>query len=92
MSWRKTGRVVSVFPIFAAACPDIVRSRVRALGAEGQQVEFRATGFHARVIQHEHDHLIGKVFLDRMRSFESLTFLPEFSRYWQDNSNEAEEG
>jgi len=59
---------------------------------EGEQVEFRATGFHARVIQHEHDHLIGKVFLDRMGSFESLTFLPEFSRYWQDNSNEAEEG
>ena len=73
----------------------VPRSRevqIRALGTEGQRVEFRATGFHARVIQHEHDHLIGKVFLDRMRSFESLTFLPEFSRYWQDNSNEAEEG
>ena len=66
--------------------------QVRALGADGQQVDFRATGFHARVIQHEHDHLIGKVYVDRMRSFESLTFLPEFSRYWQDNSDETEEG
>jgi len=66
--------------------------QVRAFGAEGQQVEFSATGFHARVIQHEHDHLIGKVFLDRMGSFESLTFLPEFSRYWQENSDEPEEG
>jgi peptide deformylase len=66
--------------------------QVRAMGAEGEQVEFRATGFRARVIQHEHDHLIGKVFLDRMLSSESLTFLPEFSRYWQDNSNEAEGG
>ena len=66
--------------------------QVRALGAEGQQVDFRATGFHARVIQHEHDHLVGKVYLDRMRSFESLTFVPEFSRYWQDKSDETEEG
>ena len=62
--------------------------QVRALGAEGEQVDFRAAGFHARVIQHELDHLIGKVFLDRMRSFESLTFLPEFSRYWQDPKTE----
>jgi len=64
--------------------------QVRALDAEGQQVDFRAAGFHARVIQHEHDHLIGKVYLDRMRSFESLTFLPEFSRYWQEKTEETE--
>jgi len=63
--------------------------QVRALDAEGQQVAFRAAGFHARVIQHEHDHLIGKVFLDRMRSFESLTFLGEFSRYWQEETKEG---
>ena len=66
--------------------------QVRALGPDGQQVDFRATGFHARVIQHEHDHLLGKVFLDRMRSFESLTFLPEFSRYWQERSDEPDGG
>jgi peptide deformylase len=66
--------------------------QVRALGAEGQQLDFRAIGFHARVIQHEHDHLIGKLYLDRMHSFESLTFQDEFSRYWQDKSDEAEEG
>jgi len=65
--------------------------QVRALGAEGLQVDFRATGFHARVIQHEHDHLLGKVYLDRMRSFESLTFLPEFSRYWQERGEETDE-
>jgi len=57
---------------------------VRALDAQGQQVDFPASGFHARVIQHEHDHLLGKVFLERMRSLESLTFLQEFSRYWQE--------
>jgi peptide deformylase len=64
--------------------------QVQALGPEGQPVVFNATSFHARVIQHEHDHLIGKVYLDRMRSFESLTFLPEFSRYWQEQRPEEE--
>ena len=37
--------------------------------------------FPARVIQHETDHLDGVLFFDRMRSFESLTFLDEFSRH-----------
>jgi hypothetical protein len=32
------------------------------------------------------------VYLDRMRSFETLTFLPEFARHWQDKSDETEEG
>jgi peptide deformylase len=34
------------------------------------------------VIQHEVDHLNGKVYLDRMRDFSTLTFLQEFARYW----------
>ena len=38
--------------------------------------------YSARVIQHETDHLDGILFFDRMRSFESLTFLDEYSRYW----------
>ena len=38
--------------------------------------------FSARVIQHETDHLDGILFFDRMRAFESLTFLDEYARYW----------
>jgi peptide deformylase len=59
--------------------------RVQAYDSEGKHLDFQARGFLARVIQHEHDHLIGKVFLDRMRGFESLAFLNEFSKYWQNN-------
>lgn len=55
---------------------------VEGYNAKGQPVRFRATGFFARVIQHEWDHLQGKVFLDRMRDFSTLTHLTEFSRYW----------
>jgi peptide deformylase len=56
--------------------------RVRAWDREGTPLEFDAMDFHARVIQHEWDHLNGKVYLDRMRDFSTLTFLPEFARYW----------
>ena len=40
--------------------------RVRALDADGQPFEFEADGMLAVCIQHEMDHLIGKVFVDRL--------------------------
>lgn len=56
--------------------------RVQARDRTGKELEFVASGFHARVIQHEWDHLNGKVFLDRMRDLSTLTYLQEFARYW----------
>ena len=56
--------------------------RVQALDRDGRHLNFVASGFHARVIQHEWDHLHGKVFLDRMRDLSTLTYLQEFARYW----------
>ena len=56
--------------------------RVRALDRKGERIELRAHDFPARVIQHETDHLDGVLFFDRMRSFETLSFLEEYSRYW----------
>ena len=55
---------------------------VKALDRTGRSVELRLTGFPARVAQHETDHLDGVLFLDRMKSMQTLTFLDEFSRYW----------
>ena len=55
---------------------------VRAYDRMGKKIEIQASGFTSRVIQHETDHLDGILFLDRMRSFESLAFLDEYSRYW----------
>ena len=56
--------------------------KVRAYDRNGVRIELRAHDFPARVIQHETDHLDGVLFFDRMRTFESLTFLDEYSRYW----------
>jgi peptide deformylase len=55
---------------------------VRAYDRSGKKIEMPASGFTARVIQHETDHLDGVLFFDRMRTFQSLTFLDEFGRYW----------
>ena len=61
--------------------PSVVR--VQALDRQGKSMDFEATGLYAVCIQHEMDHLIGKVFLDRMTDMSTLTHLPEFSKYWQ---------
>jgi peptide deformylase len=63
---------------------------VRAFDRTGKKIEIEASGFTARVIQHETDHLDGVLFFDRMRSFQSLTFLEEFSRYWSARGVRAE--
>ncbi len=63
---------------------------VRALDRRGKRIELGASGFTARVIQHETDHLNGILFVDRMRSFQTLTFLEEFGRYWSAKEVQAE--
>jgi len=55
--------------------------KVNAFDTDGEPLSFQAEGFHARVIQHEHDHLDGIVFLDRMRGMDSLMFEEEWERY-----------
>lgn len=61
--------------------PSVVR--VQALDRHGKPLDFEATGLYAVCIQHEMDHLIGKVFLDRMTDLSTLTQLAEFDHYWK---------
>ena len=62
--------------------PSVVR--VHALDRHGDPLDFEATGLYAVCIQHELDHLIGKVFLDRMTDLSALTQLEEFDKYWRE--------
>jgi peptide deformylase len=57
--------------------------RVRAFDRLGAPLEFDATGLYAVCIQHEVDHLNGKMFLDRMTDLSTLTQLDEFDQYWR---------
>jgi peptide deformylase len=68
-------------PDIRGRVPRARRITVSALDRTGKRVEFEATDFPARVIQHETDHLDGILFFDRMEGFESLTYLDEYSRY-----------
>jgi len=61
--------------------PSVVR--VQALDRTGKSMDFEATGLYAVCIQHEMDHLIGKLFLDRMTDMSTLTQLAEFDKHWR---------
>ena len=69
-------------PDFRGRVPRYRGLRVDAPNRFGQKIDFVAEDFFARVIQHEFDHIMGRVYLDRMRDFTTLTHLDEFQRYW----------
>jgi peptide deformylase len=69
-------------PDLRGRTPRAVKLNVNALDREGRRSDFVAEGFFARVVQHEFDHLLGRVYLDRMRDFSTLTHFDEFQRYW----------
>ncbi len=68
-------------PDLRGKVPRYTQVRVEAYDRQGKKLNYVAKDFHARVAQHECDHLIGKVFIDRMRTLESLSFMREFLRY-----------
>ena len=68
-------------PDLRGLVPRFKELRVTALDRNGEPLDFIATDFHARVIQHETDHLKGEVYLDRMPDLKSLGFLQEWQRY-----------
>jgi len=59
--------------------PDHIR--YRGLDEEGRAIERTARGFHARVVQHECDHLDGVLYPQRMRELKKLIFDSE-TRHW----------
>ncbi len=56
--------------------------QVDFLDAEAKPQRIVAEGFLATVIQHELDHLEGRLFIDRLKDPTKLAFLEEYRRYW----------
>ena len=77
-------------PDIRGRVPRARQIKVRALDRSGARIELSAHDFPARVIQHETDHLDGVLFFDRMKTFQSLTFLDEFGRFWSSHNVRAE--
>lgn len=54
--------------------PRYKRIRYRGFDPEGMPIDRTVEGFHARVVQHECDHLLGKLYPMRMRDMSRLGF------------------
>jgi peptide deformylase len=76
-------------PDLRGKVPRFKEIEVQAHDRRGRPLLLKASDFFARVIQHEHDHLTGTVFLDRMKSFETLTYPVEHARYWARTEDEG---
>ena len=61
-------------PGLRGVVPRHARIRYRGFDAKGQPIELEVDGFHARVVQHECDHLIGRLYPTRMRDLRQLGF------------------
>lgn len=61
-------------PGLRGVVPRWARIRYRGVDVEGRPIEREAEGFHARVVQHEVDHLIGRLYPTRMRDLTKLGF------------------
>lgn len=70
------------FAGFAMVVPRARKVRVEALDEHGQRVVRVATGWYARILQHEIDHLRGIVCCDRMEP-RTLTTGANHAHYWQ---------
>ena len=57
---------------------------------EGERIEREATGLHARVVQHEVDHLDGILFLDRMTDLSTLSFESEIHHLFAEGDSEED--
>ena len=61
-------------PGLRGVVPRLARIRYRGFDPTGAPIEREAEGFHARVVQHECDHLIGRLYPTRMTDLTRLGF------------------
>ena len=74
-------------PTLMGAVPRYTKVRYQATTPDGDEIDRVAEGFHARVVQHECDHLDGILYPQRMEDLSLLMFSDQI-RY----HSEAEEG
>jgi len=61
-------------PGLRGVVPRFARIRYTGFDPSGARIDREADGFHARVVQHECDHLIGKLYPMRVRDFTRFGF------------------
>jgi peptide deformylase len=68
---------------FSALVKRSRRVSVEYLDERGEPQRVQASGWFARILQHEIDHLNGKLYIDRMET-RSFTSLDNMGRHWKD--------
>ena len=69
-------------PGFMAVVRRARKVRVECLNHKGQARIIHASGWYARILQHEIDHLMGTVYIDRMRS-QTFSTIENYDRHWK---------
>ena len=70
---------------FSALVARARQVRVNYLNEFGEEKSVVASGWYARILQHEIDHLRGTLYVDKMRS-RSFTSVENLSRFWKSKS------
>jgi peptide deformylase len=67
---------------FSAVVPRARRVRVAYLDERGEAQSVEASGWYARILQHEIDHLRGALYIDRMNS-RTFSSVDNWNRFWK---------
>jgi peptide deformylase len=67
---------------FSALVPRARAVRVTCLDERGRHKVIEASGWYARILQHEIDHLYGTLYIDRMRT-RSFTTMENLAEFWK---------
>jgi peptide deformylase len=67
---------------FSALVPRARAVRIACLDERGQHKVIEASGWYARILQHEIDHLNGTLYIDRMRT-RSFTSMENLAEFWK---------
>jgi peptide deformylase len=72
---------------FGALVPRARKVRVEYWNERGERQTVEASGWYARILQHEIDHLHGTLYIDRMRS-RTFASLDNWNRFWKGKPTE----
>jgi len=74
---------------YAANVERFSHIKMRAQDLEGKEIEFEADGWFARVIQHEVDHLEGKLFIDHLSSLKRALYKKKRKKQLKEEQEQA---
>ena len=57
---------------------------------QGKLIQKKAKGLHARVVQHEFDHLLGILYISRLADPKAFGFVDEIEEYWKKINENSE--